>query len=100
LELRIDLESKRPSFGRLMDNWNLQFKWNAHGQFWYMSIVSSGGKQLASGIKLVLGRNLLLGFKSEGSPTGLMALVPKADVIEPTYDNLDSYEIYYNDSIV
>jgi hypothetical protein len=93
----IDLESRIPSFGRAFDKWNIQIKWNAHGQFWYMSIFTKSGDQLASGIKLVMGRNLLEGFGSTKSPRGEMFLIPKADrFFEPDYENLNSFGLYYN----
>ena len=57
------------------DRYGLRFHWNSRGGFWTMSVLTTTQEPIVSGIKIVLGYNLLGRFRAYDVPPGDMIAI-------------------------
>jgi hypothetical protein len=53
----------------------LTFTWNTRGEFWSLSVADANEEPIVSGIKLVVGYDLLEGFRSLSVPKGALIIL-------------------------
>jgi len=61
----------------------LSFQYNQRGDVWYLSIATLDGDAVASGIKLVVGWDLLLKCASPSRPPGTFIVVSNTTDLSP-----------------
>jgi hypothetical protein len=86
----IKLDSNKPSFGRklILDSkqFNLEFLWNNRCMCWVMNITD----EIAYGITLLKGRDLLDGFRNNRSPDCELYLIGEGT---PNLENISNFEL-------
>jgi PKD repeat protein len=60
----------------------MRLAWNDYGQYWVMDLLNLDDSPILSGIKLVLGYDLLTGYRRTGLPTGSLYVVDPAGVLD------------------
>ncbi len=90
----IELE-KSVSFSRVMGNYNLKIQWNDYAKFWYCDVTAKDGSIIASGIKLLMGRDLIRGIPQVSGYLWLRNSTISEDT--PNFDAIVDYYFYYDD---
>jgi len=96
----IELESK-PSFSRILrtgkKNFILNFTWNDLYGFWYFNITDMSKKQVASGLRLITGFDLLSGMNNSSTPAGELELFSQLNnsFENPRFENIGDYSLKF-----
>lgn len=98
--MKIELETA-PSFSRILRSakgvFILDITYNSYGGFYVLNIRNNERLQVASGLRLQLGHDILRGFVSPNTPDGSLILYSTSAKIAPRYDNIGDYYLEYMD---
>jgi len=82
-------------------NYFIDVNYNTKTQRWYFSLQDSQKNVIVRNVKLVLGRDLLLPFRSRNIPPGMLFVVRRDSLDrDPNFSDIpDKARLLYNDEV-